>query len=278
MPVAPEFSEFSYGFALTAELERKYKGKFYGAPEFPSLIKEGTSSGYDVRLPRTGNPIFLQFKLSEYLPRKTSRQWKAHGEPYFRTYLRSRNVSKQHALLVRLNQKYKDVFYVAPAFVRSRQLNQEYLHENVSKRSAYFRPLDIGLLSDDNTHFLTFTENDNFGLAWSEPRKILKAKLENDLTGQANPKDFQPLTVNFFRNLCDESKSIWSEITNESRPHLPQQKDRDLVDLGRDDNLLLEDKIETWFVETREQGLIVASSLLRTYFGVHLAFISGEEG
>jgi hypothetical protein len=62
-----EFTEFSYGFAITHELVLQNSGSVFAAPEFPSLIREGqVGGGYDVRLD-FGNWLFLQFKLSEYM-------------------------------------------------------------------------------------------------------------------------------------------------------------------------------------------------------------------
>ncbi len=62
------FSEFGYGYTVTEELVRAVRRikPSVPAPFFPSLYKEGQSGfGYDMRL--RGVPVFLQFKLSEYM-------------------------------------------------------------------------------------------------------------------------------------------------------------------------------------------------------------------
>ena len=62
-----EFTEFSYGFAVTHELVLQGSGNIFAAPEFPSLIREGqVGGGYDVKL-NFGTFLFLQFKLSEFM-------------------------------------------------------------------------------------------------------------------------------------------------------------------------------------------------------------------
>ena len=57
-----EFSEFSFGYAITAELQQRYG--VVSAPEFPSLVAEGRpGGGYDVKVRTQGVVIFLQFTL-----------------------------------------------------------------------------------------------------------------------------------------------------------------------------------------------------------------------
>jgi hypothetical protein len=64
----PLISEFSYGYALTEEIVSYHRHKMKVAPVFPSLYKEGKDGyGYDVSIDVLGIPIFLQFKLSDYM-------------------------------------------------------------------------------------------------------------------------------------------------------------------------------------------------------------------
>ncbi len=64
----PDISEFSYAYALVEDLIVWQKTSLTAAPIFPSLIKEGRSGGgYDVRLDRPSIPLFLQFRLSDYM-------------------------------------------------------------------------------------------------------------------------------------------------------------------------------------------------------------------
>ena len=78
----PKFSEFSYGYAVTEELIKS--GEVTAPPEFPSLYAEGQlGGGYDVKI-SFGIPIFLQFKLSDYLSRSSAKEFKTIGGPYCR--------------------------------------------------------------------------------------------------------------------------------------------------------------------------------------------------
>lgn len=94
------FSEFTYGFAVTHELVTRWFGRS-AVPVFPSLIAEGRpGGGYDVFLKKPGYPLFLQFKLSEFMSRRQSSEWRLFNSPYYRFWLRAPRHSDQHALLL----------------------------------------------------------------------------------------------------------------------------------------------------------------------------------
>ena len=121
----PCFSEFSYGYAVTEDIVRS-EGPLRAAPSFPSLRREGTQGGFDVRLDLPGLPLFLQFKLSDCMVRDTAQE---AGEnilraPFYRMHLRPRNRSRQHQLLLDLEATGNAVYYIAPAFHREEEFNR----------------------------------------------------------------------------------------------------------------------------------------------------------
>jgi hypothetical protein len=66
----PEFSEFSFGYALTENARHAGLGDFTAAPIFSSTVAEGRAGGgYDVELTFNGVPMLLQFKIPEVLTR-----------------------------------------------------------------------------------------------------------------------------------------------------------------------------------------------------------------
>ena len=105
----PEISEFSYGFALTNELVGWVA--LSAAPVFPSLIEEGKAGGgYDVKLDRPGVPLFLQFKRSHCMVRRTAKEHQAVvalggtlNVPYYRFPITEATTSDQHELLLALD-------------------------------------------------------------------------------------------------------------------------------------------------------------------------------
>jgi hypothetical protein len=178
----PDISEFSYGYALTEGLIRWVGTPLTAAPVFPSLIEEGRpGGGYDVRLDHPGIPLFLQFKLSDYMRSRNAVEFRYYlfSLPFYRMYLRPRRQSDQHALLLDLENAGNDVFYVAPAFHRVSELNRAYISQNVLSDSIFVAPSAIGALPDDDKHHVSFRLNDRVFLL-STPVEI-KAITSEDL-------------------------------------------------------------------------------------------------
>ncbi|MGX5725664.1 hypothetical protein ACWKWZ_11500 [Metapseudomonas otitidis] len=152
----PEMSEFSYGYAFTSELIASLGSQLVAAPEFPSLQQEGKpGGGYDVQI-NSGSPLFLQFKLSHYLARTNSKEHALMSGPYYRWHMHALRHSQQHNLLLNLERKGNDVFYVAPAFHLTSELNRYYLSGSIVEESAAFRPSAIGALPDREEHYVVF--------------------------------------------------------------------------------------------------------------------------
>ena len=170
----PDISEFSYGYALTEDLIR-WEGKLLtAAPVFPSLIVEGKSGGgYDLKLEFAGMPLFLQFKLSDYMRRgEVEFANKIFAEPFYRMHLRSRKRSRQHELLLELESAGNEVYYVAPKFHEVVELNDAYANKRIVNRSVFVPPSSIGKLPDDEEHHLSFQNTGTVYLFSSSPRPI----------------------------------------------------------------------------------------------------------
>jgi hypothetical protein len=156
-----QFSEFSFGYCVTEDLIVGQGTPLTAAPVFPSLLQEGQPGfGYDVLLQRPGSPVFLQFKLVEQMVRGNANEAKRGHfiPPFYRMHLRSRAISDQHASLISLEQGGNDVFYVAPGFHTALDLNGAYASRQVWNRSFRIRPNQIGLLTDDRVHHVTFQQ------------------------------------------------------------------------------------------------------------------------
>jgi hypothetical protein len=192
----PDISEFSYGYAVTEELVATAGGRVIGAPVFPSLYEEGQEGGgYDVEIPMVGRPIFLQFKLSDYLKKASAKEHRDGliGLPYYRMHLRPYKHSDQHKLLLALEAKGESVFYIAPEFHLPNELNTHYLARTVINHSAAFRPSDIGALPDDDEHYLVFEKGKAFGLRCSsDPKEIRKTTLGNGIGSVLSEYKIEP--------------------------------------------------------------------------------------
>ena len=156
IPRNPYFSEFSFGYAVTEDLVGAAGAGVTIAPVFPSLIEEG-NRGYDVMIGRPGIPLFLQFKLAHCMKRGTARETKAGllTPPFYRMYLRCGAISNQHSLLLDLERDGNEVYYVAPGFHRTQDLDDAYQRHQVWNRSFHLRPTQIGDL-DSSDHHVSF--------------------------------------------------------------------------------------------------------------------------
>jgi len=203
----PNFSEFSYGFALTREMCDRMWGRFDTAPLFPSLVEEGRE-GHDVRLDLPGNPLFLQFKVSEYMVRPTAREWPLFRRPYYRFWLQAPRHSNQHELLLQRDQDPNIVYYAAPATHRVEDLNRAFLSRTVIEESVFFRPRDIGPLPDREAHCIAFERGSAYGYRCSDPKQItlysvgqaILDKLANELATMSRIEDSRK----YFGDLADQ--------------------------------------------------------------------------
>ena len=172
----PNISEFSYGYAVTDELIHWHGLPITASPIFPSHYQEGQpGGGYDLQLPLIGLPLFLQFKLSDHMVRRSAREAQAGhlSIPYYRMHLRPKRHSKQHEMLLKLEDDGAEaVFYVAPAFHEPSELNDAYRHHEVGVRSIWMRPSYIGELPDDDDHYVAFNDPRRAPVFCSEPREI----------------------------------------------------------------------------------------------------------
>ena len=169
----PEFSEFSYGYALTEALVNGQQHLV--RPIFPTQRQEWYD-GYDVQLDRSGYPIFLQFKLCHGMERRTAREL-AHFRlplalPFLRMPLMPARQSPQHRRLLALEDRGEAVFYAAPRFFRDDDFATFYGHRAILSRSAFIRPSTIGPLPDVYDHHVAFDRNARCGWLLSEPKRL----------------------------------------------------------------------------------------------------------
>lgn len=177
----PDYTEFSYGFALTHEIANS-DGPLPIAPHFPSLYEEGKSGdagGADVALDRPGLPLFLQFKRSHRIASSAGVEWKAAQKaglflprPYLRFTLMTDTKSDQHDLLLELDQGFNSVFYAAPRYHRRDDLNEAWRAKRVAEGSVFIRPKSIGEL-ERGRHAVAFGAKwAKHALLCSKPREI----------------------------------------------------------------------------------------------------------
>ncbi len=253
----PTFSEFSYGYAITEELSRGILGNLKGYPMFPSIKAEGqVGGGYDVKLPRVGAPLYLQFKRSHYMVRTYSENWGLFNAPHYRMYLMRNKYSIQHELLIHLELSGEEVYYIAPEFHTGEELTEYYTNGSVFYNSALFRPSDISHLPDDKRHYVAFDHGPDAYICSVKPRK-----LERNLHGKSFLQQYFPYSADrsqeldaiYFDKLIDKNISILED------QGIKIYKLKDILDES----------------DTRENKARFAGFLTRAYFDTEL-FIVGE--
>lgn len=169
----PQFSEFSFGYALTDNLiHGVLPEKLKAAPTFPSLYKEGKpGGGYDVKIPLTSAPLFLQFKIPQIITRKSKKTPPGFEVPYYRMHVRPGGQSLQHQNLLIHGRRHRLVYYVAPKFHTTAALNKAFLNHRMVEESVFIRPSQIGSL-DDQDHFVAYDTLHPVAWLFSEPQPI----------------------------------------------------------------------------------------------------------
>lgn len=169
----PQFSEFSFGYALTDNLiHGGLPKKLKAAPTFPSLYKEGKpGGGYDVEIPLASTPLFLQFKVPQILTRKSKKTPPSFDTPYYRMHVRPSGQSLQHQNLLIHERRHRLVYYVTPRFHTTAELNKAFLDRRMVEESVFIRPSQIGSL-DDQDHFVAYDRLKTVGWLFSEPHTI----------------------------------------------------------------------------------------------------------
>ncbi|HEV2818189.1 MAG TPA: hypothetical protein VGW40_13335 [Allosphingosinicella sp.] len=177
--MTPEFSEFSYGFAITNE----FVGwtELRAAPVFPTLIEEGKEGGgYDVKLEMPAAPLYLQFKRAQHMTRRSAREISQHNlplhVPFHRFGITERSRSFQHTSLVERDDGHSFVFYVGPRFHELGELDDAFTRQEVVRRSIFVSPTEIGLIDDDDAHSVAYDNRRAYFC--SEPRQITPVSIE----------------------------------------------------------------------------------------------------
>ncbi len=166
-----EISEFSYGFAITAELRDLFWPRIVEPPIFPTLRDEA-QLGWDVRFPLVGRPLFLQFKVAEALTRASAAEWGYYNALYYRFPLHRISRSNQHNRLRNLALIEPFVFYVAPRFYRLEEFTERYTHIAVTQESAWIPLSRLPSINDDLQHFITYRTGLDVRFASPESKPI----------------------------------------------------------------------------------------------------------
>ncbi len=212
----PEFSEREYEFSFNMEFLRTYSSGTVITPVIPSQRREG-SLGYDVKFDITRGSfttsMFFQHKVSSFASRLTGRNGRfygCHGGPYYRFPLTKLSRSQQHNLLVSLVDAGHRVFYSAPAFHTSLDLQSGIVRDQILKSSVFVNPKSIGHVADLDTHQITYDPGGKMVYSHSEPREVGPALTWNQLL---QPIGEVSISLEYLRHFADQLERIANEQT-----------------------------------------------------------------
>lgn len=273
----PEFSEFSYGYALVDNIIHGGFGPAVGAPIFPSLKAEGSKGGgYDVKIPLCPVPLFLQLKIPQIVTRGSYLMPSEFFAPYYRMHLRT-TPKNQHNMLCELESEGNDVLYATSAFDTEADLNKHYTARKVVDHSAFFSPLDIGWMDDDKHHVAYDTHHD-YGWARSTPKKLRLSHKASfwkerliEKTGKATEKKPEKFLATVLSGVVD---AIYENGQYKGDLHRYQSGGAD--GLGREGKeLIITTHARYHSIEKGELSLKRISYLSRTYLGCEF-FVLGK--
>ncbi len=276
----PEISEFSYGYAVTEGIVRS-QGPLKAAPSFPTLRSEGTTGGYDVKLDIPGFPLFLQFKLTDYMVRSTAYETKRRlfTTPFFRMHIRPQKRFRQHELLFDLEETGKAVYYVAPAFFEERDFNLAYISRSILTKSVMISPTAIGRLGKDENHHISFKNaNQGFGYLLSRAPHKVEILSWDDVKGRMDQqwnraeRSLQELLPKMETQMLD---IIYTHFEGELHSDL-EQVFRDEVQhptVGRTQELSLNELIWEFMADKDKDPLSRVASLSQVFFNCGLFIV-----
>jgi hypothetical protein len=155
----PEFSEYSYSFALSYELVNVLRPDLVVEPLFPSLVVASGAAGEASFVPE-GCPLFLQFKLADYLERPYANYWSFYDAPFFRVTIPERRFSNQHNLLRALSKLEPEIYYAAPAFHRQDTFNEFFAAGRVVEESVFLPLRALPEVTDEERHHVTYRKGE----------------------------------------------------------------------------------------------------------------------
>jgi hypothetical protein len=208
----PDFSETSYGYALTKETTHALGSNLIAAPHFPTLRKEGgAGGGYDVKLDRPGVPLLIQFKRPDVMVSRAAKEFRVNGLPltlpFYRMPLRTSEGSRQHEMLLQHCANGSEVYYASPIFHSEASFTAFYMAGSVSDNSIFVDPADVGPL-DQKPHHLSYSTKNN---AWRY--SDVAVHLEGDFSKEAMARSLSEALVREGKKAASETLKTFLSTT-----------------------------------------------------------------
>lgn len=171
------FGERTFEFCFNSEYCITNAALLASHPHIPTQRAE-KDLGYDVefKINQGGftRSLFLQHKVAAFAEVRAGRNgqfFDVHGGPYFRFQVDN----EQHNTLCELSRTKGNAFYCAPRFHCSHELEHHFRALSVCLNSIRLDPLDVGDITDNEHHNITYKPNGQDPTLHSEARRFKKA-------------------------------------------------------------------------------------------------------
>jgi hypothetical protein len=202
--VSPGFSERTFEFCYNAEYCQLNAAMLATHPHIPSQRAE-KDLGYDVEFRiAEGNftrSLFLQHKVASFAEVRAGRNAKfyaVHGKPYFRFSIDN----EQHNVLCELSRTKGNAFYCAPRFHLSHELESRFRTASVVENSILLDPADVGDVTDNERHNITYDAQGQNPTLHSELRRFRRSFAGDE--EHAPELKRQPITKEYIHALSNE--------------------------------------------------------------------------
>jgi hypothetical protein len=165
-----EFNENMFGFCWNDNNIDYLRSKGFRVWFYFPTLREEARLGFDASF-ETGlydGVMMVQHKIPEYIQRSKE----TYQAPFFRFGIRNLKKTRQHNLLVGLEDLGFQVFYVAPKFLRSKELLAFHENGTLLQESVKFSPKALGRVSDYLEHSVYYQPDGSDPELRSEPAKI----------------------------------------------------------------------------------------------------------
>ena len=171
------FYEFEFTVAFIHDYLKKNEARGKHAVVGMPTPMEESHVGYDAKIETNGHVRFFQFKRPDYLQAAHGLQGKYYpDEPYYRINITPHDRSEQHNLIVQLAQRGLKVYYVAPIFHDSRQLDLHRNTDDVTDKSIWVPTNDLPIQKPRDRNYITYLPDESYRV----------------LPGQTQPRRSQP--------------------------------------------------------------------------------------
>ncbi len=202
--MGPGFSERTFEFCYNAEYCQLNAALLAAHPHIPSQRAE-KDLGYDVEFRIIeGNftrSLFLQHKVASFAEMRAGRNahfYAVHGQPYLRFPVDN----EQHNVLCELSRTKGNAFYCAPRFHLSHELGSYFRNASIAANSIFLNPLDVGEVTDEERHNITYDVLGRNPTLHSEPRHFRRSF--GGGKEDAPQLKQQPITRDYIHALSDE--------------------------------------------------------------------------